>query len=199
MGYYSRYSFMFLVLFSCSDPGKIPGDTTIRQDTLAKMAHYASPPFITNSEGYVTSIITANITPMEVTAFAQSLEGTPYKYGSTDPTQGFDCSGFITYVFNHFGLNVPRSSIDFTDMQQSIDIKDAKSGDLILFTGTDTTVRVAGHMGILLVIPGKEIQFIHSTSGKAKGVTETPLNAYYMARYIKTIRVFNQNKLLLGH
>ncbi|MEO7766433.1 MAG: NlpC/P60 family protein, partial [Ferruginibacter sp.] len=34
--------------------------------------------------------------------FAKSMLGTPYLYGSIDPAKGFDCSGFITYVFNHF-------------------------------------------------------------------------------------------------
>jgi cell wall-associated NlpC family hydrolase len=41
------------------------------------------------------------------------LIGTTYKYGSTDPAVGFDCSGFITHVFNHFDIKVPRSSRDF--------------------------------------------------------------------------------------
>ncbi|MDO8993154.1 MAG: NlpC/P60 family protein, partial [Daejeonella sp.] len=46
----------------------------------------------------------------ELVGFAETLQGIPYKYGSTDPRIGFDCSGFISYVFNHFGISVPRSS-----------------------------------------------------------------------------------------
>ena len=69
-------------------------------------------------------------------------------------------------------------------------------GDLILFTGTDTTGHIVGHMGIVLTSQGGEIKFIHSTSGKSHGVTETLLNAYYKARYVKTIRIFLQNDLL---
>jgi cell wall-associated NlpC family hydrolase len=56
------------------------------------------------------SINTGKTTPVELVTFARTLTGTPYKYGSTDPAQGFDCSGFVTYVFNHFGIVVPRSS-----------------------------------------------------------------------------------------
>jgi cell wall-associated NlpC family hydrolase len=141
----------------------------------------------------ITQINTKSTTPTELVAFAMSLKGTPYKYGSTNPDEGFDCSGFITYVFNHFKIGVPRSSVDFAGVNHEVTLKQAKTGDLILFTGTDSTVKVIGHMGILIIQSGQPFSFIHSTSGKAYGVTETPLNAYYMGRYMKTIRVFPQN------
>jgi len=116
------------------------------------------------------------------------LIGTPYKYGSSDPQQGFDCSGFITYVFNHFNIKVPRSSIDFTNSGITIPLKDAKRGDLILFTGTDSTEKFVGHMGIITMNVNDSIQFIHSTSGKAYGVTITPLNDNYMGRFVKVVK-----------
>jgi cell wall-associated NlpC family hydrolase len=65
----------------------------------------------------------------------------------------------------------------------------AKAGDLILFTGTDSTERFVGHMGIV-VDNSDSLRFIHSSSGKAAGVTITPLNNYYKGRYVKTIRIF---------
>jgi lipoprotein Spr len=138
-------------------------------------------------------INTGKVTPAELVDFARSLTGTPYKYGSVDPREGFDCSGFVTYVFNHFKIAVPRSSVDFTDVQRPVTLKEAKTGDLILFTGTDSTRKTVGHMGILVVNAGEEMKFVHATSGKAYGVTETPLNAYYQGRYMKTIRIFPQN------
>jgi cell wall-associated NlpC family hydrolase len=141
----------------------------------------------------LTNIATGKITPAELLTFALSLKGIPYKYGSTDPKQGFDCSGFITYVFNHFGIIVPRRSVDFTLVNRTVNIKEAKPGDLILFTGTDSTVRIVGHMGIVLSNYRGELIFLHSTSGNADGVTETPFNLYYQERYMKTIRVFPQN------
>lgn len=145
---------------------------------------------------HITHIETGNTTPDELLAFAKTLTGVPYKYASTDPQQGFDCSGFITYVFNHFNIAVPRMSVDFTNVKHEVPINDAKPGDLVLFTGTDSTSRVVGHMGIVTVNPGKaeDIAFIHSTSGKANGVTETPMNIYYQKRYVKTIRIFPQNE-----
>ena len=124
--------------------------------------------------------------------FAKSLIGTPYKYASTDPSIGFDCSGFINYVFNHFNIKVPRSSRDFRNAGKQIALKDSKPGDLILFTGTNPAEREIGHIG--LIISNKDgISFIHSSSGKADGVVITDLNDYYRSRFVKVERVFFTN------
>ena len=135
------------------------------------------------------NIETKGVSPQQVVSFAKTLIGVPYLYGSTDPAKGFDCSGFITYVFKHFGIVVPRSSIDFTNVGQEVSAVQAREGDLILFTGTDSTERFVGHMGIV-VSNADTLRFIHSTSGKQYGVTITPLNNYYKKRYVKTVRVF---------
>jgi len=148
----------------------------------------------TYEQEHITEIKTGKTTPDDLVNFACSLQGIKYLYGSSDPKKGFDCSGFVTYVFNHFGIAVPRTSVDFTPVQHPIDIKEAKRGDLILFTGTDSTIRVVGHMGIISSVPGEKLKFIHSTSGKAWGVTETSYyDSYYSTRYVKTIRIFKQN------
>jgi len=143
----------------------------------------------------ITTIVTGTTTPAEIVTYARTLTGCPYKYGSTDPDQGFDCSGFITYVFNYFCIMVPRSSVDFTNVGREISLNDARPGDLVLFTGTDTTSTTVGHMGIMVSSPGEDPKFIHSTSGRAMGVTETPFYSYYIKRYVKTIRIFPQNDL----
>jgi len=141
-----------------------------------------------------SQIHTKNVHPREVISFAKTLIGTPYRYASTDPNAGFDCSGFITYVFSHFNIIVPRSSIDFTNVGRDIPVDSAKAGDLILFTGTDSTEKFVGHMGLVVTNQNKQLEFIHSTSGKKHGVTITPLNDYYRSRYVKTIRIFPENE-----
>ncbi len=133
---------------------------------------------------------TKNVKPAEVVDFAKTLIGVPYKYASADPKSGFDCSGFITYVFGHFKIIVPRSSIDFTNVGRPIPEDSARVGDLVLFTGTDSTEKFVGHMGLVVSNNNGVIEFIHSTSGKKYGVTITPLNNYYQSRYVKTIRIF---------
>jgi cell wall-associated NlpC family hydrolase len=145
---------------------------------------------IGQKSGGTVAINTGKITPSELIAFAQTQVGIPYKYASIDPKLGFDCSGFVTYVFNHFNIAVPRSSVDFTHRGNEIGRAAARPGDLILFTGTDSTIRVVGHMGIVLSNKDGELLFIHSSSGKANGVVITPLESYYLSRFVKVIRIF---------
>ncbi len=143
---------------------------------------------------HITHIETGKTTPEELVNYACSLAGTPYKYGSSDPKQGFDCSGFVTYVFNHFDIMVPRTSLDFTPVQKSIPLAKAKLGDLVLFTRNDSTKRLAGHMGIISSLPGEPLRFMHATSGREKEVVETDFHtAYYEARFLRVIRIFSQN------
>lgn len=187
------YVVLIILFLSCSNPNKGEQSGRLqRRSTTANTDRSNNAANIDPSQS-ITQINTGSTTPAEMVAFAGSLKGIPYKYGSTNPDEGFDCSGFITYVFNHFKISVPRSSVDFIAVNHQIALNQAKTGDLILFTGTDSTVKVVGHMGILIAKPGQPISFMHSTSGQAYGVTETPLNAYYMGRYMKTIRVFPQN------
>ena len=153
----------------------IIGDSTIIEPTIKRVA----PP----------AIIACNIRIDSLVEFAKTLIGTRYLFGSADPLHGFDCSGFIIYVFNHFKIIVPRSSIGFTNMGLEIATADSKKGDLILFTGTDYAERFVGHMGIIISNANGNIQFIHSSSGKAKGVVITSLNDYYKARLVKVVRL----------
>jgi cell wall-associated NlpC family hydrolase len=193
------------LLVSCNlSPEHTPGDKTAAYIDSMMLAHSDSTlvlhadsiPVITDTvPANVTVLDTSDIihadktTPDQLIAYAKTLKGIPYKYASTNPKVGFDCSGFITYVFNHFGVDVPRASVGFTNEGTPVSLAAAKPGDLILFTGTDSTIRTVGHMGII-INTGDSIVFIHSTSGKADGVTETTLNSYYMGRFVKVIRVF---------
>ena len=177
------------IYISCNDePAKeevevtepvVANNDTVRRDSLV--------PYNPHS----LIIDTKNQTPEEIIHFAKTLIGVPYKYGSTDPSQGFDCSGFITYVFNHFNISVPRSSIDFTNVGIEVKLPNALPGDLILFTGTDSLERFVGHMGIVTENVDS-LKFIHSTSGKKWGVTITTLNEYYKKRFVKITRIFNE-------
>ena len=122
--------------------------------------------------------------------YAKTFTGTPYLYGSVDPAKGLDCSGFINAVSNHFGIKVPRSSAEFTNVGTTVESEEAKPGDLVLFTGTDAGKRVVGHIGIITDNDDGHLKFIHSSSGKAKGVTTSDLDGYYQTRFVKVIRIF---------
>lgn len=133
-------------------------------------------------------VVTANA----LIAYAQTFKGTRYKYASADPAKGFDCSGFVMYVFNHFQMTVPRSSIGYSKVGQEVELKDALPGDLILFTGTNAKIRKIGHVGIITQANEDDsISFIHASSGKAYSVTETTLGEHYKKRFMKVVRLLH--------
>jgi cell wall-associated NlpC family hydrolase len=179
-----KYILAVLFLASCIQIKRKPSHEQKQTDTTTGIADTVSTSSPINAE---------NTSPGELVKYAETLIGVPYLYGSTNPQRGFDCSGFITYVFNHFNIDVPRSSIEFTNVGTEISLEKSKPGDLILFTGTDSTERFVGHMGIIISNDSIQTLFIHSTSGKENGVTITPLNNYYKSRFVKVIRVFPQN------
>jgi lipoprotein Spr len=147
----------------------------------------------TDGTDAMNDINTGDTTPDELISFARTAIGIPYVYASTNPKVGFDCSGFITYVFNHFGIAVPRASVDFTNVKHEVPLQKALPGDLILFTGTDPHDRTVGHMGIIIAGFTAPLQFIHATSGKANGVTISEFIPGYQERFVKVIRIFPQN------
>jgi len=188
----------FISLISCNYfPKEIPETKSGDSDIIVRNAEITEGGESSIRDTFIPPITAVNnntgltVKPFneELIAYAKTLIGTPYKYASVNPTEGFDCSGFITYVFNHFGVQVPRSSVDFTNYGVAIDRMDTESGDLILFTGTDSLSTEVGHMGIITENRNGEILFIHSTSGKANGVKITPLNSYYQKRFVKIIRI----------
>ncbi len=200
MGKYCCFIFCLCLITGCdyssqeksvqgNDSNKVivSNDTAFKNDTLRKISVDTDlkPADIPKQEIQTVPLAA------QLVAYAKTLVGTPYKYASTDPKAGFDCSGFITFVFNHFKIDVPRSSVDFTNYGKDISLSEAKEGDLVLFTGTDSISTIVGHMGIIVSNDSdKGMDFIHSTSGKANGVTITHFNDYYRKRFVKVIRVF---------
>jgi len=137
---------------------------------------------------------TDTISPYNLLYFAQSLLGTPYRDASSDPLHGFDCSGFVTYVFKSFNADVPRSSEEYASAGREVRIEDARPGDVIIFKGTKSYhPHSIGHVGIVYSNDNNELRFIHSTSGKEYGVTISGMDDNYKRRFVKVVRLLTQN------
>ena len=135
-----------------------------------------------------------SVSSYNLLSFAQTLLGIRYRAASSDPLRGFDCSGFVSYVFKAFNFKVPRSSGDFKNAGEKINIKDAKPGDVILFTGTKTHhPHSIGHVGIVFSNIDGALKFIHSTSGKENGVTITAMDNTYKRRFVQVVRLLKQS------
>jgi len=138
----------------------------------------------------------ASLCSDELLSFAQSLLGTHYHFGASNPSYGFDCSGFVGYVFKNFNIPVPRSSSEFISYGKKIKLADARAGDVILFTGTSKRSRKIGHIGIIVCNENNETMFIHSTSGKEHAVTITAMDKKYRHRLVQVIRLLKQNDVV---
>lgn len=122
-----------------------------------------------------------------VLATANRYVGTGYRYGGGSPDTGFDCSGFVQYVFERNGVHLPRTS----RLQASagspgpLDIASLEPGDLLLFASRGTQIN---HVAIY--VGGNRI--LHSTAG-AGGVVyddlSTPRGKWYRARHVVSRRV----------
>ena len=124
--------------------------------------------------------------------FSKTFIGTKYKYASCNPQKGFDCSGYVNYIFSHFNIKVPRSSIDFGTAGKTINPDSFKVGDVIVFTGTNSKNRNPGHVGIIISNSGEELQFIHSSSNKKHSgvkISSYKESPYYEKRFLKIVRM----------
>ncbi|MCA1584544.1 MAG: C40 family peptidase [Acidobacteria bacterium] len=112
---------------------------------------------------------------------ALSLRGVPYVNGGSTPS-GFDCSGFVQYVFGQNGLALPREVRDQFRLGRTVDRDRLEAGDLVFFT---TIAPGASHVGIAL---GGD-QFVHAPS-RAGVVRVEHLSApYWSARYVAARRI----------
>ena len=170
------FCFLFLLVFAAKSQTTVPVqyqqlvNKLIEQDPVGKPQKMESP--------------------NRLLEFAKSMLGIRYRSASSNPSRGFDCSGFVNYVFSNFGFKVPRSSREFATSGEPRKLEDAKIGDVILFTGTNSRSRTPGHVGIIYSINGDEVKFIHSSSGNAKGVTISSLgDGFYKKRFLKVVSI----------
>ena len=123
----------------------------------------------------------------QVISYAYRFRGTPYRYGASSP-RGFDCSGFTSYVFKRFGIELDRSSRGQIFDGVRVKKNDLQPGDLVFFQGRSGRGGV-GHVGIVTKVnDDNTFHFIHSAC--SSGVTESKnTEAYYSRRYVGACRV----------
>lgn len=71
----------------------------------------------------------------DVVAYAGNFVGNPYVYGGNSLTAGTDCSGFVSLVYQHFGVSLPRSSYSLQSSGQAVSYENAQPGDIICYPG----------------------------------------------------------------
>ncbi len=120
-------------------------------------------------------------TTATVAATALGYRGVPYLHGGNDPS-GFDCSGFVQYVFGRHGTLLPREVRDQYRTGRRVDVNEVKMGDLLFF---QTVSRGASHVGV--AIGGG--QFVHAPSSRGVVRVERYDSSYWASRFVGARRV----------
>jgi cell wall-associated NlpC family hydrolase len=123
----------------------------------------------------------ANALGYGVAGTALSLRGAPYRNGGNDPA-GFDCSGFVKYVFGQNGVAVPRTVSEQFRAGRQVAGPQLEPGDLVFFA---TVSNGASHVGI--AIGGDE--FVHAPSSTGDVRVERMSASYWATRFVGARRV----------
>jgi len=122
-------------------------------------------------------IPTENTAVDKLIVLAKSKLGDSYIYAASGPDH-FDCSGFVYYLFNENGITIPRASLAQSKAGEKLTREQIQKGDILFF---DTHAR--GHVNHSGVYLG-DGKFIHSSSGKAYGVTISKLDkGFYVDKF----------------
>ncbi|MEP6915814.1 MAG: C40 family peptidase [Acidobacteriota bacterium] len=128
-----------------------------------------TPPLSASESGYA------------ITGTALALRGAPYRNGGSDPA-GFDCSGFVWYVFAQHGVQVPRTVASQYQAGTDVGSHDVRAGDLVFF---NTTGGGPSHVGIS--IGGDE--FVHAPSSAGLVRVERLGAPYWSTRFVGAKRL----------
>lgn len=124
----------------------------------------SGPPERTDLDGYAVS------------STALALRGAPYQNGGDSPA-GFDCSGFVRYVFARHGVSLPRDVRGQFDAGHQVAVEAVSPGDLVFFS---TVSAGASHVGIAI---GGD-QFVHAPSSNGVVRVERFTSRYWSDRFV---------------
>ena len=116
------------------------------------------------------------VTAQQVLAYAYQFEGYPYVWGGSSPSTGFDCSGFVQYVYAHFGINLPRTTFEQVNCGTPVSLNNIKPGDLVFEFGSSEG---PNHVGIYIG-NGQMID----AAGVGQGVTISKLYSVVAVRNV---------------
>ena len=123
----------------------------------------------------------------EILINAISLTGVKYKYGGTSPDTGFDCSGFVRYVFSQAAnLTLPPTARAISQIGKSVQKNELQPGDLVFF---NTLKSAFSHVGIYV----GDNKFIHSPRAGGTVRVENMQNSYWAKRFNGAQRLDQEN------
>jgi cell wall-associated NlpC family hydrolase len=119
-----------------------------------------------------------------ISGTALSFVGVPYRNGGSDPS-GFDCSGFVWYVFSQHGVIPPRTVTEQYQAGSGIDASGLRPGDLVFFNTSGPSSPNPTHVGISI---GGD-QFVHAPSSAGQVRVERLGSSYWAGKYVGARRI----------
>ena len=117
----------------------------------------------------------------QVVALAKQYLGVPYVWAGASPS-GFDCSGFVSYVYKSLGYQTNRTAADIYKNGVAVDKSTLEPGDAVFFASYSEAI---GHVGIYI----GNGQFIHASSGKGCVIISGLDESYYANMYVGARRI----------
>ncbi len=121
----------------------------------------------------------------DIVAYAAKYKGSKYTPTGKRPDTGFDCSGFTSYVMDHFDIDLSPAAREQVKQGHGKDILDAQPGDLIFFRRSAS--EPIFHVSLVKSNDGKSLYVIHSTTSRGV-IEEDVLNSKYWKPYIDSVR-----------
>jgi cell wall-associated NlpC family hydrolase len=142
------------------------------------------PRYIAKGEQY-----DAKINGTDLVSYSNTFLGMQYLWGGTTPaildatgkyiSGGFDCSGFVQYIYKNFGVNLPRTTMDQVNKGAAVNINNLEKGDLVFFMTNPAQPYEVSHVGIYI---GNN-KFIHSPSSNDI-IKISELTGYYKEKFV---------------
>jgi cell wall-associated NlpC family hydrolase len=146
------------------------GSGTVVAKTVTKR-----PARVGNATGALASVIEN----------ARSYYGVPYLFGGTTRL-GMDCSALLQLSFADAGFDIPRSSNEQAAWGEPVKPTELRPGDFLFF-GASPGSPIITHVGMVTVVDGEGVEFIHAST--SLGVTENSFELdYYLSRFIRAVR-----------
>lgn len=120
---------------------------------------------------------------MSLVSEASKYIGIPYRWGGTSPLTGFDCSGFVQFIFRHtLNIKLPRMPVDMSRLGLPVSREELAPGDLVFF---NTRGGRFTHVGIYV----NDAQFIHAPMPGTRVKMSRMDSAYYRHRFTYAVRI----------
>jgi len=123
---------------------------------------------------------------MTIVSEASKYMGMPYRWGGTSPQTGFDCSGFVQFIFRHtLNIKLPRMPVNMSRLGSRVSREDLAPGDLVFF---NTRGGKFTHVGIYI----NDSQFIHAPMPGTRVTLSRMDSAYYRHRFTYAVRILHE-------